>query len=441
GAGIEPGSRVALLARDTAATVAVIHGVRRAGTVLVPLNRRAALPELQTQLAAIGVRSLVHDTEHADRAAAAVETAGGETVLQPVASLVVAGGAMPAGRPPPPPVDLDAPATIMFTSGTTGLAKAAVLTHGNHLASAAAWATRLEPHPTDRWLACLPLFHVGGLAMAIRASRWGLPLDVHDGFDATAVSRAIESGVSHLSLVAVMLERLLHARGSDPVPSTLRAILLGGGPVSPGLLRRASDHGLPVVTTYGLTETASGVVADGRPLREVELRIGEPGSDGVGEIQVRGPMVFAGYDGDPGATAAVLAGGWLHTGDLGSVDADGSLDVADRRDDLIVSGGENVSPAEVEAVLGDHPAVIDAAVVGRADDRWGSVPVAIVVIRPGARISDEDLARHCRDRLAGYKVPRAFRRVAALPRSPGGKLLRRDLRIGQERPSDAPRQM
>ena len=325
-------------------------------------------------------------------------------------------------------VDLDAPATIVFTSGTTGRPKAAVLTHGNHAASADAWASRLDPRPVDRWLSCLPLFHVGGLAMPLRTSRWGIELRVHEHFDASAVRAEIDGGISHLSLVAVMLERLLDALGPDPVPETLLAILVGGGSVPSELLQRAREAGVPVMVTYGMTETASGVASDGRPLPGAELGIGSPDAGGVGEIIVRGPMVFAGYDADPEATAKTLREGWLHTGDLGSIGADARLEVADRRDDLIVSGGENVYPAEVEAVLREHPAIEEAGVFGRADDRWGSVPVAVVVLRAGSTVHDEELRAHVRERLAAFKVPREFSRVRVLPRSAGGKLLRRELR-------------
>jgi O-succinylbenzoic acid--CoA ligase len=206
------------------------------------------------------------------------------------------------------------------------------------------------------------------------------------------------------------------------------------------LLARARTAGLPVVTTYGMTETASGVAVGGldeatladpsalRPLPGVELRIADPDARGVGGIEVRGPMVFAGYLDDPTATAERLRDGWLDTADVGRIDVNGCLHVLDRRDDLIVSGGENVSPAEVEAVLLAHPDVLDAAVIGRPDPAWGSVPVAVVALAAGSALTDAGLERHCRERLAGYKVPVHFHRVAELPRNAAGKLLRRDLR-------------
>ncbi|MBF6606122.1 MAG: o-succinylbenzoate--CoA ligase [Chloroflexi bacterium] len=438
------GSRVATLLGDGAVTVAVVHAVRRLGAVLVPLNRRAAPAELAFQLAAAEGAVLVHDPERAGLARAALADRPTVRLLgiaQLLAGTADQSAALAAFRDE---VDLEAPATILFTSGTTGRPKGAVLTHGCHVASADAWAVFLEPRRSDRWLACLPLFHVAGLAMVVRASRWGLPLEVHERFDPSAVDRAVEDGVSHLSLVGPTLERLLEVRPDRPVPPTLRAMLLGGGPIQAALVTRACDRGLPVVSTYGLTETASGVAAlaaetaaqrpaaAGRPLPGVELRIAVDGRaarpDEVGEIVVRGPMVFAGYAGLPGETARVLRDGWLRTGDLGARDGDGYLTVVDRRDDLFVSGGENVYPAEVEAVLLTHPAVVEAAVVGRPDPRWGAVPVAAIVLGPGAVASDRVLAAHCRARLAGFKVPVAFHRLSALPPTVGGKLLRREVR-------------
>jgi O-succinylbenzoic acid--CoA ligase len=386
------------------------------------------------------VRFVLADAPHADRAAT-IATRDTEVVALPgiVGGAGDAAAAGVAGAPiAEEEVELDAPATIVFTSGTTGQPKAAVLTHGNHVASAEAWASRLEPRPTDRWLACLPLYHVGGLAVPFRASQWGVPVEIHERFEPGAVARAIATGVSHVSLVGAMLERLLDADPAGHVPPTLRAVLVGGGPVSPATVDRARAVGYPVVTTYGMTETASGIVADGRPLRRVELGIGGAGADGVGEVLVRGAMVFRGYDADRAATDAVLRDGWLHTGDVGSFTRDRRLKIMDRRDDLIVSGGENVYPAEVESALREHPAVVDAAVVGRPDERWGSVPVAVVVVRPGTRIRDRDLADHVRARLAAYKVPRAFERVERLPRSPAGKLLRSELRAADDGGSGVP---
>jgi O-succinylbenzoic acid--CoA ligase len=260
-------------------------------------------------------------------------------------------------------------------------------------------------------------------------------------FDAGEVSEAIEAGISHVSLVPTQLQRLLAERGGRPAPSTLRAILLGGGPLGGDLLAQARGAGLPVLTTYGMTETASGVAVGGphavsgddptalRPLPGMAIRIAPGGdADDISQILVRGPMVFGGYFADAEATSDRLVDGWLQTGDLGTMDDRGLLRVVDRRDDLIVRGGENVYPAEVEAVLVGHPGVVEAAIVGLPDPTWGAVPMAAIVLVPGAKVSDAALERHCRERLAGYKVPVGFHRVVALPRNESGKIFRRELR-------------
>ena len=439
--GVSTGGRVATLLADDAASVALVHAARRVGAVLVPLNRRAAVPELKHQLSAVTADVLVHDEEHRGQAAAVVASADDGrhrvVVLEIESLLTRTTVAVSAERHLRDEVELDAAATILFTSGTTTGPKAAVLSHGNHVASADAWEALLRPRADDRWLACLPLFHVAGLAMLIRASRWGVPIELHTRFEPEAVAAAIEGGVSHLSLVAPMLERLLEVRPWNAVPTSLRAVLLGGGPLSPRLLTRAYELGLPLVTTYGMTETSSGVAAGGSilrprgdpstflPLNGVELR-----TTANGEIEVRGAMVFSGYleahmrfD-----RRAISTDGWFATGDVGEIMVGGELRLLDRRDDLIISGGENVYPAEVEAVLVEHPAVAEAAVLGRPDARWGAVPIALIVITPGALVSDATLAAHCRERLAAYKVPTAFHRRETLPRNAVGKIQRSRLR-------------
>jgi o-succinylbenzoate---CoA ligase len=431
---------VAALLEDDAQAVLLIHALRRLGLVHLPLDRRAAVGELEEQLWAAGAAILATDAPNETRARE-IAAAGG---LAPssVVPIDVPLPPTPADRGPVPRVDLDAVATVVFTSGTTGRPRGAVLTHGNHVASADAWAQVLIPRPSDCWLACLPLFHVAGLAIVTRAARWRASLEVMRRFDADAVAIRIADGISHLSLVPTQLDRLLEAWAGRPVPTTLRALLLGGAPVPGPTLAAARAIGLPVLTTYGMTETASGVAVGGaeratvadpdafRPLPGVAVRIDAPGPDGIGSVALRGGMIFAGYLGDRGGPDGPRARGWLRTRDLGSLDEAGLLRIADRRDDLIISGGENVYPAEVERVLGEHPAVVEVAVVGLPDPAWGARPVAFVVLAPGTALPDEELARHCRERLAGFKVPTAFHRRTSLPRNDAGKVLRRELRDG-----------
>jgi O-succinylbenzoic acid--CoA ligase len=341
--------------------------------------------------------------------------------------------------------DFAATHSLVYTSGTTGKPKAAVLTYGNHLWSAVSSALNLGLREDDRWLACLPLFHVGGLAILLRSAIYGTAAIVHEGFDPARVNAAIDrDGVTIVSVVANMLQRMLDERGDRPYPASLRCVLLGGGPAPAPLLQRCSALGVPVVQTYGLTETASQVAtlapedalrklgSAGKPLFGTELRI--EASDGAvlppgneGEVVVRGPTVTPGYLNNPDATARAIRDGWLHTGDVGYLDEEGYLYILDRRDDLIVSGGENVYPAEIEAVLQSHPDVLEGGVYGVLDERWGQSPVAAVVLRAGAEVTPETLLAYCRERLAAYKAPSSIEFRAELPRNAAGKLVRRRL--------------
>jgi O-succinylbenzoic acid--CoA ligase len=434
-AGVVPGDRVALLAAPSASAVALLAAAGRVGACVAPLGTTLTTPELAAAGVVIGPRLAVHDAEHLDRARAL-----GVPTLPFDALDVGATGT----RPPANAFDLNAPAVAILTSGTTGRPKAALLSHAAMAASAAAWSAAL-PTATG-WVLCLGLAHVAGLGVAWRAIGAGVPLRAVPAFDPEPVLDALRHRpASHVSLVPTQLVRLLdavdrEARGAGL--ANLRVVLLGGAPIPPDLVTRALAAGWPVVPTYGLTEAGSGVSAlatadvgahpgsAGRPLPGVQVRIADPAADGTGELQVRTPAAFFDYLGRPEATAAAFeADGWLRTGDAGRIDADGFLHVLDRRDDLIVSGGENVFPAEVEAVLAEHPGIAEAGVAGRPDPTWGAVPVASVMPRSGAPVpTDADLRAFCLARLAPYKVPAEFVVVASLPRTASGKLRRSELR-------------
>ena len=298
---------------------------------------------------------------------------------------------------------------MIHTSGTTGAPIPVELTLENLDASARASADALGIEPGDRWLCPLPLHHVGGLSVLVRSAVNATTAVLHERFEARRVKATLEAGEATLaSLVPTMLARLRDA-GLGRAPG-LRAIALGGGPVPAGLLEWAAGAGIPVTPVYGMTETASQVVAGipGRPLAGVELAV-----TGEGEILVRGPMV---------ARDALGSDGWLHTGDRGRLDADGLLHVEGRIKELIVTGGENVAPVEVEQVLLRHPQVVDAGVAGLPDPEWGEAIVAFVVLRE--TVAEEDLRSWCRARLPGFKVPKRIEPVADLPRNASGKLLR-----------------
>ena len=392
--GVGEGERVATTLPPGAAFAELVHALPLLGASLVPLNTRLTDTERRWQLEDCGARLSVSEPLDGDEADVALRDQ----------------------------VDPDTEHSVIYTSGTAGTPSAVSLTHRNHTASALASAWNLGVHPDDRWLCVLPLFHVGGLAILLRSAIYGTTAVIHDGFDAERVRSAFERGeITVASLVPTMLRRLVDA-GLGRAPA-LRAVLLGGGPVPRDLLEWSAGHDFPALQTYGMTQTSSQIAtltageavrrsgSAGRPLLGVELSI-----SGEGEILVRGPMV------SPGALAQT--DGWLHTGDRGRLDRDGYLWVEGRLKDVIVTGGENVACAEVERVLEEHPAVIEAAVVGLPDPEWGEVVTAFVVMNGD---TGDDLIAHCRERLAGYKVPRALHAVDALPRNAAGKLLRREL--------------
>lgn len=432
GAGARPGEPVALLAANSAAYVAALWAAARLGTPLAPLNWRLSMGELTWQVERLRAALLLHDAHFVANAKDIAERSG-VRLLRIEGSL--AAGPLPGAWPGSWTGDF----VLMFTSGTTGRPKAARLTFENFFASATASAFNIGVNPADRWLACLPLCHVGGLSIATRSVIQGTTAVIHDTFDPVRVNYALrEERITLLSVVPTMLARMLEVDAAGYPPS-VRAVLVGGGPVGRDLLERATARGLPVLQTYGLTEATSQVTtlapsdalrrlgSAGKPLFTFQLRVDAP-PGAAGEILVAGPNVFAGYLEDPEATERALRDGWLRTGDIGRLDEEGFLYVLDRRDDLIVSGGENVYPAEVEAALEAHPAVREAAVVGLRDATWGQTVAAAVVFEPGSAVDWARLEGWLRERLAAYKLPRRWIAVEALPRTTSGKLQRHRVR-------------
>ncbi len=395
--GVRRGSIAAMTMHPRREQVVLVHALMKAGAVLLPLGTRLSAEE----------RAAVIATEEP-----AIDLDDAGELTQTEADWPLLGEH-----------DMDEVACRVMTSGSTGVPDPVGLTYGNFLWSAVGSAFNIGVEPDDRWLCCLPLSHISGLGIVMRSVIYGTAAVIHDGFDVDPVAESLEGdGITVVSLVTTMLTRLLEA-GADL--SGPRAILVGGGPVPEDPLEEALGRGATVVQTYGLTESCSQVTtlapADarrklgsaGRPLLTTHLRIQD------GEILVQGPTV---------APGRADADGWLHTGDLGRIDEEGFLYVEDRIDDMIVSGGENVVPAEVEKVLLRHPEVADAAVVGRDDPEWQQAVTAIVVLQDGSEVSPDELRRHCAESLAGFKVPKRVELAAALPRTPSGKLMRRALR-------------
>ncbi|MFO1408365.1 MAG: AMP-binding protein [Steroidobacteraceae bacterium] len=431
---------VALLLPGDAEFLAWFSGVALAGRPVLPLNGRLAPVEIAGQLDHARVRLLVCDANDPRLDDVARRCPGVVLARTPVTDGVeVDPDDLPGARAAD-----DATLAVLYTSGTSGRPKGACLSWSNFAASALAASAPLGDAIAERWLACMPMFHVGGLSMFVRGLLFGAPLRLVPRFEPAAVGDALDAGdVAGVSLVPTMLSRLLEHRGDRAAPAALRVVLLGGAAAAPSLVRRALEAGWPVCPTYGLTEAASQVATASPPRRgatrprpmlplpDVAVRIDVDGRDAgpgeVGEILVQGPTVMRGYLHDDEATALALADGWLHTGDLGALDADGALTVCDRRDDLVVSGGENVYPAEVEAALHEHPSVAEAGVAGIPDPDLGARVVAWVVPRDGAPLDAATLDAHCRALLAGYKCPREYRFRADLPRTASGKLRRRAL--------------
>jgi O-succinylbenzoic acid--CoA ligase len=394
--GAKPGERVALLPEASLDYAVILHGLMKLGAVAVPLDPRLAEPELERRLDRSRAGLVIRDLGQVAEA--------GEAELELERSL-----------------DLDVVHCVIHTSGTGGQAKPVELTYGNHLWSALGSGARIGIDPADRWLCCLPLHHIGGLAILLRSAVYGTGV-VLERFDAEAIRSLIgPERVTLASLVGTTLARLLDAGANL---ESLRCVLLGGGPVRQDLIDRALDAGVPLAPTYGLTEAASQVTT--LPPGEARRRPGSAGTPLLptevalddGAILVRGATVAPGAAGPDG---------WLRTGDLGRLDEDGHLHVLGRADEVIVSGGEKISPEQVERALTAHPAVVDAGVAGAEDVEWQQAVVAAVVIRDGASLSERELRDFCRRRLAPHEVPKVIRFVKRLPRDEQGKLRREEL--------------
>jgi o-succinylbenzoate---CoA ligase len=456
--GVAAGDRVAVVGPTGAVGAASILGILRSGAVAAPVPGGLTAREQATALEVLAPALVLRagDLPTLEPGAASEQGLAAErgiasepgTASEPTAASEP-GTASERGLTAEPGTasvptaaserDPEAPAVVVLTSGTTGRPKGVVLSSRALAASADAWIAALPP--STGWVMPLGLAHVAGLGILWRAIRARVPVRFVAAADPLRLLAAIHGtpSMSHVSLVPMQLARALdEARGAPP-PLTLRAALVGGGPIPAALVSRALRGGWPVVPTYGLSETASGATAlptdeawdlpgsAGRPLPGVRIDIVDPGPDGVGEIVVETEARFSGYLGQ--GDAAATPGEPVRTGDLGRVDTRGRLSVVDRRIDRIVRGGENVDPAEVESVLLTHPAVADAAVVGVPDPYRGQVPVAAVVLRDGgADLADGVLAAHARASLAGFKVPSRFVRLDALPRTDGGKLRREAVR-------------
>jgi O-succinylbenzoic acid--CoA ligase len=437
----ESAGRIGILAANRPGVVFAVHAAARLSVPFVPLNWRQTEGEIAWQLRDAGITVLVVDEERI--ALAEIACTSLPIAVVPIAELERT--PPPSDYPGEPPrIELEREATVIYTSGTSGRPKGARITYGNLWFSAIASALHLGHDPEDIWLAAMPLFHVGGLSILFRGAIGAIPVILQVRFLPEDALAAIDDGVTLVSVVPTMLQRMIDVRGDAAWPSSLRCVLIGGSAAPPRLIDECIPLGIPVAPTYGLTEASSQVTtilpdqtprrpySAGLPLPLTEIRIvtetGVASPEEVGEVEIRGPTVFAGYLGDDTTGSRNVVDGWFRTGDAGYLDGDGYLFVVDRRDDLIVSGGENIYPAELERVLREHPSVLDAGVIGVPNTTWGSRPVAAVVWRGDRNRAHIDLRRHCQRHLPAYKIPDRFLEFSEIPRSPSGKLLRRALR-------------
>jgi acyl-CoA synthetase (AMP-forming)/AMP-acid ligase II len=464
--GAREGSRIAYLDRTAPEVVELLFAAAKLGAVTVPLNWRLSPRELALVLEDACPPVLIAGEAYAGLAAelaAKLANGGGEVI-------VVGDGyerwlAAHDARDPGRKAASSDVVLQMYTSGTTGVPKGVLTTHRN-LAAAAETSPYWAFDSESVSMTPLPMFHIGGIGWAFLGLWNGATTVLVSQFEAEDVLDLFErQRVTNAVLVPTMIQLLTAVPGAaERDYSALRSIAYGASPITTTLLRAAlRTFRCPLFGVYGLTESTGGVVhldpsdhdpdgprnhllrSAGRPLPWVELRIADPvtgvelPAGEVGEVWLRAPNVMLGYHKRPAETEAALApGGWLRTGDGGYVDDEGYLFLTDRIKDMIVSGGENVYPIEVEEVLAQHPDVADVAVVGVPDDRWGELVKAFVVLRPGGPLTGEELVAFARPRLAGYKLPRAVEIVDDLPRTPSGKVLKRALRERDRAGSPAP---
>ena len=451
-AGLRHGERLAYLGSNHPLVFLLWLAAARLGAILVPLNTRLAAPEIAAIVADAGATMMVGDASHAElvdglplplqRLAWGHERAGWLSLAAMVNAV--------REIPPEHPSQADEVALLIYTSGTSGRPKGVMLTHANLWANNLNWLLACDLSSTDVTLNTAPLFHVGGLCVvSLPTLMAGGHLIVQDGFEAGAFLAAVERHRASVTFAvpAMLLFASQHAHFESADLSSLRLVVVGGAPVPEPLLRTYQARHVPISQCYGLTEATSGVTfletrralshlgSCGREGLLTEVRLVDPQGRPIsrpgerGELCVRGANITPGYWRMPQETARAFdAEGWFHTGDGAYFNEEGFYTLCDRLKDMVISGGENVYPAEVEAVLYEHPAVAEVAVIGAPDARWGEHVVAVVVSKPGPALTLAEVQAHCEGRLAHYKIPRELRKVWQLPRNANGKVDKQALR-------------
>lgn len=422
------GERIAILTDNSLAGYLTALAILNSGKTIVWLNRRLSAAELNYQLADSQVSVCLYD-EQLDVSHLKCRTISFVKLnVAPEQKIITAQEFGP-----------NFPASIMYTSGTTGRPKGVIQTFNNHFSSATASALNLGLTSADEWLCTVPIFHISGFSIMMRGLIYGMTVRLTNHFDAHAIQQMlVNEPITIISVVPYMLKKLLTVKMETDASynSHFRGMLLGGGPIDRNTLQRCQELNIPVVQSYGMTETCSQIVAlsfvdapahlgaSGKPLFLTQLRL-DPKTQ---EIQLKTPALSPGYLGQTGKYAAkITTDGWFKTGDLGQLDTEGFLYVRGRSDDMIISGGENIFPDEVEAVYAKCQLIKDIAVIGVADDKWEQRPVAFV-IPTKQTLSARDLLDYGREHLAHYKVPKSFYLVTKLPLNASGKLQRFKLR-------------
>lgn len=455
GAGVCRGDRVGFLGFNQPAYFELLFAAARLGAIFVPLNFRLTGPELDYIINDAGLHTLVADGPHRPvidgiRASLCcrlyLSADGAADGWQPLGDFAAGATPLPSGEP----ADDDDIAVIMYTSGTTGRPKGVMLTHGNLWWANINAGLSTDISERDVSIVMAPLFHIGGLNVTpLVAWQKGAHVLLHRAFDpARFIADVGQYRVTTTFAVPAMLLFISQQPDFETADlSSLRLISCGGAPVPEPLLRLYNARGIPVNQGYGLTETAPAgtflgedyalakLGSAGRPAFFVDLRIvGEDGRTPLaagerGEVIMRGPHIMRGYWNKPEATAAAIdPEGWFHSGDIGYLDDEGFLYICDRLKDMIISGGENIYPAEVEAVIYAHPAIAEVAIIGEPDPKWGESVTAIAVLKPGQALDLESLRTCASERLARYKIPTRLEIIDALPRNPAGKVLKFELR-------------
>jgi acyl-CoA synthetase (AMP-forming)/AMP-acid ligase II len=457
--GLVPGDRVGVLMGNTPLHASAYFACAKAGFVFVALNWRLTVAELAYQLADSGASAVLHGTDLAPLVEPLREQFPQTRWIDLESREAHAAMASAPTREPPIGASLEDPLYMMYTSGTTGRPKGAVMSHRANIAWLNCMLATSDVRLGDRQITVAPLFHIAGLGMLMAAAARGMTTMLVRQFEPGLMWDLIEREkiTCLLGVPAILNFMYAHPKRQTADTSTLRWIVCGAAPVPVSLIQGYATMGIEVHQVYGLTETHGGIClitpeyarhkvgSTGLPYFGIEVRVvDKAGADvppGIpGEVITRGPHLITGYWNLPEATREAIRDGWFYTGDIAEVDADGFIYIKDRSKDMIISGGENVYPAEVEEVLHAHPAVRDVGVIGQPSPKWGESACAVIVKDPAWTGSDTELVaalqQHVQERLARYKQPKCYEFIDALPRNPSGKILKRVLR--EQFPGPAP---